>query len=179
MSSAPRTRPIEDSVPKLNNELAVGEDLNFQRRWWRFEHGVWFVFALIVALDLSGAFGRGPLAHAHINAPDGSLQVDFDRIQRTGTPSIVTVHFGPNAMRGHTIQLWVSQSILKDLGNQRIIPQPAESAVGGKGVLYSFPATLSSASIEFALEPSGPGIFSFELRVPGASTLNARVYVMP
>ena len=59
MKAAPdSTQPVTDSVPKINDELAVGEDLAFQRRWWRFENAVWIFFALLVILDLIGAFGR-------------------------------------------------------------------------------------------------------------------------
>ncbi len=54
-------KPVEDSVAKVNDEIAVGEDLNFQRRWWRFENAAWMFFGLIILLDLAGLFGRGPL----------------------------------------------------------------------------------------------------------------------
>lgn len=58
MSTPARTRSIEDSLPRDRNELSVGENLDFQRRWWRFEHVVWVVYTLIVALDIAGVFGR-------------------------------------------------------------------------------------------------------------------------
>lgn len=38
------TKPVEDTVPKVNNEVAVGEDLNFQRAWWKVERGIWIFF---------------------------------------------------------------------------------------------------------------------------------------
>jgi len=28
---------IDDSVAKVDDEVAGGEDLDFQRRWWKFE----------------------------------------------------------------------------------------------------------------------------------------------
>jgi hypothetical protein len=58
------SRPVEDSIAKVNDEVAVGEDLDFQRKWWRFENAAWVVFTLIIILDLSGLFGRGPIASA-------------------------------------------------------------------------------------------------------------------
>lgn len=42
------SEPIEDSVSKVDDAIAVGEDLNFQRRWWRFERAIWVAFALIL-----------------------------------------------------------------------------------------------------------------------------------
>jgi len=54
-ASAP-TEPVQDSVSKVNDELAVGSDLEFQRRWWKFERGVWIFFILLIVLDVLGVF---------------------------------------------------------------------------------------------------------------------------
>ena len=61
MVSGSFTKPVEDSVAKVNDEIAVGEDLEFQRKWWRFENIAWIFFALIIVLDVAGLFGRGRL----------------------------------------------------------------------------------------------------------------------
>jgi hypothetical protein len=181
-----QTAPVEDSVAKFGNEVAVGEDIEFQRRWWRFEKGVWVIFVLIVLLDLAGAFGRGPLAKAHANSRGGTMVIDYERIERFSTPSILTIHFGPSAVENGKIQLWVSDSVVKELGNQRVVPEPAASVIGNGGILYTFDATSLPDSVEFALQPSHPGVAHFELRVPGATLdapprdqFQAKVVVMP
>ncbi len=61
MADSTETRPVEDTVPKVDNEVAVGEDLPFQRKWWKFENAVWIVFSIVILLDLLGVFGRGYL----------------------------------------------------------------------------------------------------------------------
>jgi hypothetical protein len=38
------SQPVEQSVSKVNDEVEVGEDLDFQRKWWRFENSVWIIF---------------------------------------------------------------------------------------------------------------------------------------
>jgi hypothetical protein len=93
------SKPIDDSVAKVDGEVAVGEDIEFQRKWWKFERAVWILFGFILVLTLGGGFGRGPLAKAERETRDASINVKYDRIQRTGTPSIVTVAFGPSAIR--------------------------------------------------------------------------------
>src|SRR5581483_3774026 len=143
--------PVEDTIPKIENELAVGEDLEFQRRWWRFEHGVWICFTVILVLDIAGVFGRGPLAKAHVRTSDGAITMTYERFERFQTPSLISLHLGPTAVRNGHIQLWVSQSIIKPLGNQRIIPQPASSALAQEGVLYTWPSGDRPDSIDFAL----------------------------
>lgn len=176
---AAKTQPVSDSVPMINNEVAVGEDLDFQRRWWSFEKGIWIFFALLVVLDLLGAFGRGPLAKAHVESADGSIKVDYERIERFLSPSILTVNFGHQVIHDGKAQLWVSESLVKRLGNQRVVPQPSTSQVGDNGILYTFEATQTPASVEFALQPGSPGAAELKMQVPGKSPVSMKVYILP
>lgn len=173
------TKPIEDSVPQVNNEVAVGSDLQFQRRWWVFERAIWILFTIIVIMDLCGFFGRGPMANARVRTTDGSIDLKYERVERFSTPSVMTVQFGPDAVKDGKVQLWVSDSLVKALGNQRVVPEPAQSAIGGGGFLYTFPANPGPASLEFGLEPIAAGIKHLEMRVPGHQELHLTVYVMP
>ncbi len=129
MPDSPKTKPVEDSVPKVNDEIAVGSDLKFQRRWWRFEKAVWTFFTLILILNLAGVFGRGPLAKARKRLPDGSMDIKYERIERYGTPSILEIQFGPDAIRDGKVQVWASDSLVKALGTERVIPQPLYNAL--------------------------------------------------
>jgi hypothetical protein len=170
-------KPVENSVPRINDEVAVGEDLDFQRRWWKFEGVMWWVFAFILLADLAGALGRGPLAHAHLS--NRSMEVKYERIERAGTPSILQVRFASGAPIGDKAKLFVSQSVVDELGAQRIIPAPFESAVGDGGVTYTFPRTGPDASIEFALQPERAGLYHFGIGIAGEPLLKARVAVVP
>jgi hypothetical protein len=173
------SKPVEDSVARVAGEVAVGEDLVFQRKWWVFERVAWIGFTLILIADLAGAFGRGPLAKAERRAPDGSIEVKYDRIERTGTPSILTVNLGQSAIRDGRVHLYVSESVVKELGNQRVIPSPESTVIGDGGLLYGFPATRLPASVEFALQPTGPGMRHFEVRAEGMQPVDADVFVTP
>lgn len=133
---------------------------------------------LILVLDLLGAFGRGFLANGHRRTPDGVLDVRYEHIERYSTPSILRIHFGPTAIQNGKIPLYVSQSVVNELGNQRIIPQPESSILQAGGILYTFPAS-AAGGIAFTLEPSRPGIFHFTLQVPGSEAFHARVLVFP
>ncbi len=177
MSQVAFQHPVEDSVPKINNEVAVGEDLDFQRTWWKFERAVWIVFALLIVADLAGLFGRGPLADAALTTPDMTLH--YERIERSGTPSMLHIDFGPSAIHDGKIRLFVSESVVNKLGAQRIIPSPETSSVGSGGITYTFPATQSPASVAFALQPDRPGIANFALQLPGAPAAHARVFIVP
>ncbi len=173
-----KTKPVEDTVSKVD-DIAVGSDLKFQRKWWRFTRVMWTVFAGIVIADILGCFGRGPLANAHLRTNDGTMDLKYERIERFSTPSILRIQFGQNAIHDGKIQLWLGESFIKSLGNQRVVPQPAASVIGQDGILYTFPATTVPAAIEFALEPTAPGIYDLRMRVPGSEELNPRIFVMP
>ena len=173
------TKPVEDTVGKVNNELAVGADLNFQRKWWRFEFAVWIFFTILVIMDLLGCFGRGYLANAQQRTSDGSMDAQYERVERFGTPSVMTVKFGPSAIRDGKLQLWVSENLVKKLGAQRVVPQPSESVIGGGGILYTFPSTAIPATVEFAFQPASSGLTDLAMRVPGMDEMKMKIFVMP
>ena len=173
------SKSIDDSVAKVDGEVAVGEDLEFQRKWWKFERAVWAFFSLILLLTLAGVFGRGPVAKAERRTKDESIDVRYDRIQRTSTPSIITVNFGPSAIQNGKVELFVSGSMVKELGAQRVVPSPERTVVGDDGLTYAFPASGLPSSVEFALEPTGPGLHHLTIRVVGLEPVKADIFVMP
>ena len=171
--------PVEDSVRKVNEEVAVGEDLAFQRSWWRFERGVWMLFTALIALDLAGAFGRGPLANAHAATADRSLQVRYERILRTGTPSTVTISCGPQTTRQEQLTLFISDEFVSGLGAQRIIPEPASTRIGAGGLTYLFPVRDTPAVVRIELQPPHAGRFHFTISAGSGQTVAATAWVVP
>ncbi len=179
MSTEVETKPVTDSVAKTGGAVAVGEDLAFQQAWWKFERVVWVFFALILVADVSGLLGRGPLSKAEVHAPDDSLRVKYEKVERANTPSIVTVIPGPTALRDGSLHLFVSNSIVQELGAQRIVPQPATSTLGSGGVTYTFPATSLPMTVQIALQPSFVGSHPFRMGVPGQDAVQGKVLVLP
>jgi hypothetical protein len=173
------SKPVEDSIARVNNEVAVGEDLEFQRKWWRFENVAWIVFSFIIVLDLSGAFGRGPLAKAERHSANGMFDLHYERIERTESPSILTVNFGPSAIHDGKIRMFVSESVVKSLGAQRIVPEPLATTIGDAGLTYTFSASKPPATVDLALQPAHPGLYNFTLGVEGAPPVQAKVFVVP
>jgi hypothetical protein len=179
MVTKPSTTPVSQYTPKVNNEIEVGEDLGFQRKWWRFENSVWIFFTLVIVLDLAGLFGRGPIAKAERRAADGTIDLKYERIERTDSPSIFTIDFGPSAIHDGKIKLFISESLVKGLGTQRVVPAPTEAAVGEGGLTYTFPASKPPATVDLALQPLGPGLYQFTIGVVNAQPIQAKVFVVP
>jgi hypothetical protein len=179
MPASTPTEPVRDSVAKVNDELAVGSDLQFQRRWWKFERGVWIFFTLLIGLDILGVFGRGPLAKARLHASDGSAEVTYERVERHGTPSILTVHFGPGVVEDGKVRLWVSDDLIRDLGNQRVSPQPESSTLEHGGIIYTFPAGAPPLAARFSLQPTSIGRAAIAFEIPGHKRFSTNIFVMP
>jgi hypothetical protein len=174
-----KTKPVGDTVPKIDNEVAVGEDLEFQRKWWIVERIIWIFFLLLIIADVLGLFGRGWLAKAHVLAPDKSLDISYERVERFSTRSILRVNVAPELIHDGKAQLWVSESLVKSLGNQRVVPQPETSALGNSGILYTFPVTGPPMTIEFALAPVSIGSNEISFQSPGSSKVHLKIWVMP
>lgn len=172
-------RPVEDSVPMVDGQVAVGEDIEFQRRWWRFEKIIWSLFGLILLADLSGILGRGPLAKAERTAPDHTFNLKYERVERANTSSMMTFTPGAAAVHDGAFRLFVSDSIVKELGAQRVIPQPQSSIIGNGGTTYSFQATSLPMIVQIELKPSFVGMHHFTVSVPGGQPVEAKAFVLP
>ncbi|UWZ83286.1 hypothetical protein [Occallatibacter riparius] len=179
MSNIPFETEIGDSVPKVEHDVAVGEDLEFQRKWWRFERIVWPILLAIVVIDILGGFGRGWIANAKKTTPDKAMTLDYERIERASTPSVMTFQFSDAAVHNGRIILYMSDSVVKPLGATRIAPQPIMSSIGNGGITYVFPAGPAPAMVQIQLEPSFPGPHKFTVRAEGEPPMDATVFVMP
>jgi hypothetical protein len=174
------TDPVSgNEVPKIDDAVAIGEDLKFQERWWKFEHVVWWFFLLILLADVFGVFGRGWAAKAKLMEPKSGMFVDYERVERASTPSIMKIQFGPDSVVNGQIQLFASESLVKELGTQRVVPQPEHSVIGNGGITYTFPAQGGVQDVQLQLEPSFPGVHKFTLQVPGKQAVGGRVLVVP
>ena len=179
MPSQAELKRVGDDVPKVEGKVAVGEDLEFQRRWWKFEKIVWTFFVLVLIADLSGLLGRGPLAKAERKTSDGLLDIKYERVQRENTSSIVTLLPQSAAVHDGKLQIFVSNSLMKQFGAQRVIPEPLVSAVGNGGVTYTFIATTLPMTVQLELKPSFIGVHHFKIGVAGDPPAEADAVVLP
>lgn len=173
-------RHVPDSVGKINGEVAVGADIPFQRRWWRFERTVWGFFGLVALAGLSGALGNsGPLAHGYYRGEDGFFTVEYERIPHYGTPFKVVLHPGPGSVRAGNIAIWLSRDSIRDLGFQRSIPVSATTTVDENGATLNFPTGGQRADIVLMFKPDTMGRHPLDIRTPGSLPFSATLLVLP
>ena len=167
------------SVDRVHDEIAVGTNMEFERKWWRLERTAWTVMVILLIAGFVGLFGRGPLATANAQSSDGALTMRYEHFERYRTPAKIAVTLKGAGVRNHAALLWVSDSLLKQLGNQRVSPQPAVSELGGDHTLYAFPVHDDQARVEFTLEPERPGVFDVVVGVFNGPELHRQIIVWP
>ncbi len=172
-------QPLDEHALQIGDNIALGEDLKLQEKWWRFEHIVWAVFVAILICDLLGIFGRGWFAKAKASSADGAVVIDYERIERADTPSIMTLHFGPGAVHDGRVEVTISGSVIKGLGAQRISPQPVISSLCPNSLTYVWHRTAGPANAEIALQPPLPGLYRFAVQATGREPVVRKVFVFP
>src|SRR3569833_3388571 len=133
----------------IDDELEVGFDQTFERKWRRLELASHAIMALFVLAALLGLFGRGPLSHRTQMSANGRLSLDYEPLVRWGTSTQVTVHLStpdvrPATGEGAFQKIWVSvnNAVVEPLGLQLLIPQ-----------LYATNAIVGCTMYEFSVPP--------------------------
>ncbi len=177
MADSPYKQAVKDSIVKINDEVAVGEDLDFQERWWKFERIVWGFFTVVLLCTFAGLLGRGPMAVGHMQ--NEYMRVQYEHIARSGTPNMMEIKFTQAAIHDGRVQLYVSDSVPKELGSTRVTPSPLETSMGSDGLTYTFAASVVPAAVKFSLQPDGPGIVPLTVGIAGQPALHTKVIVLP
>ena len=155
-----------DAAPRgadaVNDELEVGYDEAFEKKWRRIELSSHGLMLLIVLAALAGLFGQGPLSHRTHQTPDGRLAVDFEPLARFGTTTQVTLHLSssdPADSAPNPVRVFVSSALIEPLGLQQVIPEPVSTEPAGGGVIYTFNilSGKDSGLVRFQLMPSTIG----------------------
>lgn len=172
---------VQPTASRVNDELTLGYNQDFEAQWWRIEVGLWITLSIFVVVGLTGLLGKGPLAHRSTGTQDGALTVNFEWIARYKTPEIMEVRVAPSLYSGGKAHLWLNRAIVEQMGLQRIIPEPVESRPGPNGIGYVFNVedATKPTLILFAKEASKPGTFMEEVKVDAQHDLFMRSITFP
>jgi hypothetical protein len=93
------SKPAQNSNGLINNELALGDDRDFERIWWRIEVGLWTFLVAVLVLALIGLLGHGALAYKELSTSDKALEIRYERIAHYKSPAILQVRIHPTLFR--------------------------------------------------------------------------------
>lgn len=143
----------------VNEELEVGFNQQFERRFYRVSLIGRLVMLVFVIGAAAGLYGHGPYSHATVRASDGSIWADYELVARYDTPTMVTVHMPNNSDQPRSVRLRLGNHFTEPLGFQRTIPLPNATHIDRQGMVleYVVAPQQSDAMVRIALKPSTVG----------------------
>ncbi|MCI0747666.1 MAG: hypothetical protein L0Y58_19855 [Verrucomicrobia subdivision 3 bacterium] len=137
-------------------ELEVGQDLKFERRWWKFERTGWILLALVLLFAILGYLGPGPLTKHVAGTRGGPLWLEYHRYERYHAPVDLRVHIGAVAARGKELQLWIDREYVDAVSMEDVEPQPESVELKNERFVYTFKVseTPRTAKILFQFKPN-------------------------
>lgn len=157
----------------------IDEDLDFQRRVWRFERVGWAVMGLIGLAGLLGLLGPGLLSSAQ--AGDERLRIEYQRFHRNLAPAALTVHIGEAAVSEGAATLLLDAAFTEEFKIEGIVPRPTQWQFAGDGMRLRFLAADlgSPATVHFYLTPQGYGPAVVAVGLAGATPISLRQFIYP
>ena len=183
MDGAGPAHPGEDAprgADRVNDELEVGYDQRFERRWAWAERVGRVVMVVFVGAALAGLFGRGPFSHRTTTVTGSALAVDYEPVARVQTGTQVTLHL-LNDRQSPTVDVFVSTQIVEPMGLRYILPQPVAERPDGLGMVLTLampPGRVDNA-VRLLLQPAGIGLVSETARLAGHKPVTWRQLVLP
>ena len=166
---------------KRIGELDIDQDMDLQRKDWKFQHAGRCVMLLLVIAALLGAFGQGWLARAEVGAKGDALWMEYDRIVRHRASTQLKLHLAPQAAANGTMRLWVQEDYLQSVSIESITPEPKKVVLEKEGLSYEFAATEPSQPIliVFDIKPEENGPRSGAIGIVGQKRHSFTQFVLP
>lgn len=157
--------------------LQLDEDLEFQRREWRFQRAGWWGLSAFVLAAVLGAFGGGPLSAATATSAEGALRIEYERFVRVGTRTRLAIHAQMPSRQPNGLELTIDRSYFEAMRIERIAPEPVDLAIESSTVTLRFePTARENVSVFVDLQPAGVGRHPTTVRVSGAGSVAIRQF---
>lgn len=169
-----------DTVSRTE-DIEVGCDLDFERRWWRIQRIGWFVLVLLLIGGVVGLFGHGPLSKATLNVPGSDSRICYERLARRETPSTLELRLGKSALVSGLVRIRLNQTLVEKMQLKQIVPAPlkAEPLADGVRFIFQTDPTRGSAFIYFIENPTTPGFVDAEVVIEDAEPVHFRQFIYP
>lgn len=162
----------------LSRQEPVEEDIRMQERVWRFERVGWYVLVVIILLALAGAFGNGPLSDAQVTSTDGRIQVEYQRLSRSGTTDDlrITVH----GIAGKPVKVMLGGSLLREASIETMQPEPQSSISHGEALLLQLGTSRDGiATLYLTLRSESVGTLEGIVRTSPTSAVSFSTFLYP
>ncbi len=163
------------------DDIELGCDLTFERRWWRIQRIGWVILTLLILGGVIGIFGHGPLSEATASSSGSQVEVHYDRLARRETPAMLQLRLDKAAIASGEVRIRMNHTLLDHMQLKQIIPEPlaTEPLADGARFIFRTDPTRDSALIVFLSSPTQPGFAESEVVVEGAEPVRFHQFIFP
>lgn len=149
--------PRDPAEEFADRHYPLQEDMQLQRRVWRFERIGWGVLYLFIILTLLGLFSKGMLSKARAQNDSGSVVVEYQRFERNGTITHLTLRV--KVGKDGAAAIGLDGDFLNNFTIESIQPAPTVSRNQGTGVAWIFrPDEQGWATVHLSMHADGVGL---------------------
>jgi hypothetical protein len=167
---------------KQREGFEIDEDMEFERRSWRWQRVGWAVMTLVMLAALLGLFGTGWLDSAVAGQPGSQMWLEYDRFGRAqAETSRLQIHLGPGAGANGKVRIWINREYLDGMQVTNLTPEPESVEAGPDRFTYVFnaPAASQPAVVIFRLEPDKIGRLNGQVGLEGGASLGFKQFIYP
>lgn len=161
-----------------DREHPVGEDIQLQRKVWKFERVGWYVLLAVVILTLLGLFSRGPLSSLVAVSDIRDLTVEYERFHRNGGSNSMIIR--TQGKPDQPVTVLIGKAMLEGFSIDSIQPLPMSSTSTSDGLaLTLMPDKQGDAILYLSWRSSGLGLIKSEIAVAGGGHIPITQFIYP
>lgn len=162
-------------------DIEVGCDLDFERRWWRVQRIVWAIAVPMLIGGLLGLFGHGLFSNATVRSPGSEVEICYQRLARRETPCVLELRLGKAALASGQVHIRLDRALVERMQLKQIVPLPlsAEPLSDGVRLVFRTDPAWDSASIYFTENPTTLGFVDAEVVIEEAHQVHFRQFIFP
>jgi hypothetical protein len=146
------------------DSLEIGQDIDFQRRFWTIERIGWVVITLLIVAALLGLFGSGPLSNTNAGNQGSPLWLEYSRFGRFKAPTTLQVHIGERAKPKEVARIWLDHRYMEGVQVMQVTPEPQSVKTASDRLIYTFGVA----------KPNQPITVTFHLKLEKIGLLSGR-----
>jgi hypothetical protein len=163
-------------VNTRTGHLQLKEDLEFQRREWRFQRVSWWGLSTFVVVAMLGVFGGGPLSTASATSADGVLRVKYERFVRVGARTRLVIDSQRSAERATNLELRIARPYYEAM-RLEVTPAAADLSIGPSTVTLRFAVSAQEPLTVFLdADPAWSGSHATTISAGGGTSVDIRQF---